>query len=179
MTALTITRRSALAAGIAMASLGDTMASGTEGALPAARPIDVLMVDDGVTLPLMLAAFVAARRRTLPVAAIRLDAPGHAALNRRLASSACILGLSSGATLFCVERIAWDHGFRLIGRDQRCTVDLHSAACAEDVLALLYGAQPFAPRAASLARTYRPSRDDDMLHVWAMRKALARREGRS
>lgn len=166
MNASGITRRGALGAGLAVASLGgSTIAAATPASV---APVDALLVDDGLVLPPPLAAFVAARRRTLPVAAIRLDAAGHADLARLLSTSRCVLGFGSGATLFCVERIAWDHGFRLIGRSQRDDADP-----ADDLLAFLAGAQPFAAHPAASARTYRPSRADGALHVWTLRKAPA------
>ena len=55
----------------------------------------------------------------MPVVEVRLDAAGQAGLMRVLDKSHGIVGISSGATLFCLERIAWDHGFRLTGRSQR------------------------------------------------------------
>jgi hypothetical protein len=179
VTAITLTRRAAVGAGL---GLGATLtATGGMMAMaaaprPAARPIDMLLVDDGLVLPPRLAAFVAARRRTLAVGAIRLDAPGYADLSRRLNDGDCVLGLSSGATLFCVERIAWDHGFRLIGRSQRCLTELADTACAQDTLAFLQGAQPFVAQPLRPAGAYRPSHDDATIHVWAMRKASAQRK---
>lgn len=130
-----------------------------------------MLIDDRLTMPPQLAAFVAARARTLPVVDIRLDAGGHAALNRVLTDSHVIVGISSGATLFCVERIAWDHGYRLTARTQRCHTDFGTDdVCRQDVVAFLNDAHPFTAPSAALAAAYRPSLDDGTLHAWAMRR---------
>jgi hypothetical protein len=86
-----------------------------------------------------------------------------------LEKSQAIAGISSGATLFCLERIAWDHGFRLTGRSQRCTSD-PGETCLQDLAAFLGGTHP-AANPPSLARAYRPSRADGLLHAWVMRKS--------
>ena len=178
--ALTMTRRAAVATGIATLSLSSAPVAAAYCAgdrYPlSAQPIDALLVDRSVAMPRPIAAYVAARQRTLAVVNIALDVAGHTALKCVFATSNVIIGFSSGATLFCVERIAWDHGFRLIGRSQRCDGDLGDDACRQDVLAFLDGTQPFAVDPSALARTYRPSRADGTLHAWAMRKPPARRE---
>jgi len=170
-----ITRRAALGAGLAFTSAAFTSAAcagrlgaqGPDMLRPAAAPaFDALLVDETVALPDRLAAFVAMNRQNLPVLAIRLDAAGFAGMAATLRASHALVGISSGATLFCLERIAWDHGFRLTRRHHRCVADLDDMACREDVLTFLGGSHA----ARSLTRTYRPSRADGMLHVWAMQK---------
>lgn len=165
-----ITRRAVIGTGAVAASLAYAGGAAAYARPEGLRPIDAMLIDDGVAMPSPLAAFVAARARTLPVVDIRLDAAGHAALNRVLADSHVIVGISSGATLFCVERIAWDHGYRLTARTQRCHADFgDDDACRQDVVAFLNGAHPFTAQTAALA-AYRPSLDDGTLHAWAMRK---------
>jgi hypothetical protein len=87
--------------------------------------------------------------------------------------SFAIVGISSGATLFCLERIGWDHGFRLTGRSRRCAGDPGGDACREDVAAFLSGVHPPAASTSLLARAYQPSRADGMLHTWIMQKSAS------
>jgi hypothetical protein len=165
-----MTRRTALGAGLAVAAVACTRGFGAYG--PAARlgqtqPIDVLLVDETIEMPHQMAAFIEASRRKVPVLGIQLDAAAHMGLMRVLNSSRTIVGISSGATLFCLERLAWDHGFRLRGRSQWCANEPGDEAFRQDVAALLSGAS-----AAPLAsRAYRPSRADAMLHAWVIHKS--------
>jgi hypothetical protein len=124
-----------------------------------------------------LAAFIKAASRTVPVIGIRLDAAAHAGLLRVLDQSQAIAGISSGAALFCMERIGWDHGFRLTGRSQRCAGDLGADACQQDVTEFLREASGPAASALPLARAYRPSRADGTLHAWVMQKSVTRQFG--
>ena len=170
-----VTRRTALGAGLALAS---TFCIADFRMLPpivrrgrSVSSIDALLIDETVPLPRTLAAFVDAHRRTLPVIAIQLDAAGQAGLRRVLSTSHAIVGITSGATLFCLERIAWDQGMRLTARSQQCTTDPSEAACQQDAAAFLDGAHPAAASAGLQARTYRPSRADALLHAWVMQKS--------
>jgi hypothetical protein len=71
--------------------------------------------------------------------------------------------------LFCLERLAWDHGFRLRGRSQWCASESGEEAFRQDLAALLSGAG-----AAPLAsRAYRPSRADATLHAWVIHKSAS------
>jgi hypothetical protein len=119
-----------------------------------------------------MAAFVEANGQVLPVVEIQLDAPGQLGLMRVLDKSRIIVGVSSGATLFCLERIAWDHGFRLTARSERAG-ESGDDACLQDVAGYLAGAQPVAASSTPLVRAYRPSRADGMLHAWVMQKSSA------
>jgi hypothetical protein len=135
-----------------------------------ARAIDALLIDETIEMPRQMSTLIKAGRRTLPVVGIQLDAASHAGLMRVLNKSQAIVGISSGATLFCLERIAWDHGFRLTERSQRCASDPGDDTCWRDVAALLSGAHPLAASPSPLVRAYRPSRVDGTLHAWAMHK---------
>jgi hypothetical protein len=173
-----MTRRTVLGAGLALAS-ACTVAFGECG--PSARPhrkarsVDALLIDESIEMPRPLAAFVKASGRTLPVVGIRLDAAAHAGLRHVLDTSHAIVGISLGATLFCLERIAWDHGFRLAGRSQRCASDPGEDACRQDVAAYLSGTHPLAAIPSLSTRAYRPSRADGLLHTWAMQKSASPR----
>ena len=173
-TAPLVTRRAVIGTGAVAASLayaGSSAASARAADNRAAiRPIDAMLIDDGLDLPRPLADFVTARARTLPVVTIRLDAAGHSALNRVLNESHVIVGITAGATLFCVERIAWEHGYRLTARTQRGHADFNAANGRRVVAAFLNDAHPFTASPALPAAAYRPSLNDGMLHAWAMRK---------
>ena len=169
-----LTRRTALGAGLALASA--LCIADFRELTPlvqrrrTARSFDALLFDETIPLPRTLAAFVDSHRRTLPVIAIRLDAAGQAGLRRVLSTSHAIVGITSGATLFCLERIAWDQGMRLTARSQHCTTDPSESSCQQDAAAFLDGARPAAASAGLQARTYRPSRADALMHAWVMQK---------
>jgi len=165
-----VTRRTVLGTGLAIAAVARIPGADAH----AARAIDALLIDEGIEMPREVAAFIEASRRTLPVAGIQLDAAAHARVKRTFDQSLVIVGISSGATLFCLERIGWDHGFRLTGRTQQCVRDAGEAACWLDVAAYLTGAQPAATSPALIVRAYRPSRADGTLHAWIMRKPAHR-----
>jgi len=171
-----MTRRTVLGAGLALAS-ACTIAFGECGASARRhrerRSIDALLIDESIEMLRQLPAFITASGRTLPVVGIRLDAAAHAGLRRVLDTSHAIVGISLGATLFCLERIAWDHGFRLTGRSQRCATDPGDDACRHDVAAYLSGMHPLAAMPSQLIRTYRPSRADGLLHTWVMQKSAS------
>jgi len=93
--------------------------------------------------------------------------------------SHAIAGISSGAALFCLERIAWDHGFRLTGRIQRFANGLDGDTPWQDVAAFLRVVLPLAAGSSALARDYRPSRSDGIVHAWVMEKSSPQfRQGR-
>jgi hypothetical protein len=169
-----MTRRVVLGAGVAIASVACTAGFGGYGAARRrrdARSIDALLIDESIEMPRQTTAFIEASRRKLPVVGIQLDAAARARLMRVLDKSHSIVGISSGATLFCLERIAWDHGLRLAGRSQRSVGDAADDACQQDVAAFLSGVHPAAASPMPLTRAYRPSRADGTLHVWVMQKS--------
>jgi hypothetical protein len=169
-----MTRRTVLGAGLAVTAVACTTAFGAHDSTARrrreARAIDALLIDETIEMPRQMSTFIKASRRTLPVVGIQLDAASHAGLMGVLNKSQAIVGISSGATLFCLERIAWDHGFRLTERSQRCASDPDEDTCWRDVAALLSGAHPLAASPSAVVRAYRPSRVDGTLHVWAMQK---------
>jgi hypothetical protein len=172
-----VTRRTVLGAGLAFASVAtcsaDFAAHGTTGNhRRAARSIDALLIDDTIEMPRRMAAFIQASSGTVPIVPVRLDAAAHAGLIRLLGKSQSLVGISSGATLFCVERIAWDHGLRLTARSERVASETGNDAWRHDVAAYLSGAHPPAASSLTLARAYRPSRADGTLHVWALQKPV-------
>jgi len=139
-----------------------------------ATSIDALFVDETIVMPGPLAAFIKGERRTVPVLGLRLDAAAHAGLLRVLGQSQTIAGVSCGAALFCLERLGWDHGFRLTGRSQRCVGDLGGDVCQQDVADFFDESHDSAASAALPARAYRPSRTDGMLYAWVMQKSAGR-----
>jgi hypothetical protein len=166
------TRRTVLGAGLAFVSVACTAgfaAAGppTQRSRPA-RAIDALLVDETVDMPAAISGLINDSRQTLPVVGIRLDAAAHTGLMSLLARSDALVGISCGATLFCVERLAWDHGFRLTARSQQPAM---AEACRQDVADYLDGLLPPAASRSARARCYRPSRGDGLLHAWVMHKS--------
>ena len=170
-----VTRRTAIGAGLAFAAVACSAAVGavapTTRHRRGARSIDAFLIDESIEMSRPMAAFIEDYRQALPVVGIQLDAPGQVGLMHALDKSQAVVGLSSGATLFCLERIAWDHGFRLTARSQRCAGEPGGAACRQDVAAYLAGAHGAAASFAPPARAYRPSRADGLLHAWVMERS--------
>jgi hypothetical protein len=135
-----------------------------------ARAIDAMLIDETIEIPGQMSMLTEASRLTLPVVGIQLDAASHAGLMSVLNKSQAIVGVSSGATLFCLERMAWDHGLRLTERIQRCASDSDDASCWRDVADLLSAAHPLAASPSPVVRAYQPSRVDGTLHVWTMQR---------
>jgi len=166
-----MTRRTVIAAGltvVSIACIGGFGAYGLNTRRREAPAFDALLIDETIKLPCPMAAFIKASRQTLPVVGIQLDAAAHIGLVRVLNRSRAIVGITSGATLFCLERIAWDHGFRLTRRSERCARG--GDAWRQDLAAYFSGAHPPASSPLPLVRAYRASRADGMLHTWVMQK---------
>jgi len=176
-----VTRRTAVGVGLAFASVAcitGFSACGPSARHPReARSIDALFVDETIEMPRQLARVIRDYRQTAPIVGIRLDVAAHAGLVRVLDKSHAIAGVSSGATLFCLERIAWDHGFRLTARREWSASDARGDACRQDVAAFLNEAHPPAAGPSPLVRAYRPSRADGTLHAWVMQKSAGPRLG--
>jgi hypothetical protein len=167
-----ITRRTALGIGMTVACAALAGGFKAHAATPSIhqQPIDALLVDKSVPMPAQLSAYIDARRQMLPVVAIDLDAAGYSGLMDILSTSHALAGISSGATLFCLERLAWNHGYRLKGRTQQCLSALNDQACQQDLVTFLLAAHSPATRPSSGTTSYRPSHTDDTLHGWVMRK---------
>lgn len=170
-----VTRRSAIVGGLAAAS----MATGAGAAICRKQqsPFQVLLFEEEVTLPDHLTAFAGLQARTMPVEVLRLDASGYAGINRILALNSSVLGISSGATLFCLERMGWDHGFRLMARSEHCVGNRDSEACRRELAAFLGAAEGPGARSHPSVRSYQPRRTDGAVHVWAMRKPMSGNSG--
>ena len=171
MTQLLMTRRSAIGTGLAAISIAATSGAAHAGT---ARPFDVLFVDAGIALPAQLTAFVSEQRKSVPVIDIRLDAAGYAGIKSVLDRNGVALGFSTGATLFCLERIAWDHGFRLTGHSRH---DLGQGrddpSARRELAAFLGGALP-------PVRGSQPSGSDGGVHLWRLERGSGSlREGRT
>jgi hypothetical protein len=133
-----------------------------------ARMIDALLVDQDIEPPAHIAALLKAARTHLPVVQIDLDAAGLIRLRSVLGESQTLAGVSSGATLFCLERICWDHGFRLTRRSQTHSHTPSGDAFEQDVAAFVGGIHLAASSPSPKARDYRPSRADETLHAWVL-----------
>jgi hypothetical protein len=169
-----VTRRTAIGAAVAFISVACSAAAGAYAPTSRRREahsIDALLIDQTMQMSQSTAAFIEANRAALPVVAIELDAPGQVELVRILDKSQAVVGVSSGATLFCLERIAWDYGFRLTGRSQWRGGESGDAAWQQHVAAYLAGARSVAASSTLLTRDYRPSRADGVLHAWVMQKS--------
>lgn len=169
-----ITRRTAITTGAAFASTA--IAGGLDAHATSAignghaGSVMILLVDETIVAPRRLAALVQSGGHRLPELAVRLDAAGQQDLRRMFAQADTVVGISSGATLFCLERMAWDHGFRLSGRSQQ---DADDIAALRDLATFAGGTAPAASTVVSFARDYRPSRTDGLIHTWIMHKSAS------
>jgi len=173
MLAHMMTRRAAVGTGLAIAAAASTAGFSVFGSNwlhhPNVGAIDALFVDQTLVMPQKMAAFIKVASQTMPIVEIRLDAATHTELMRMLGKSNLIWGISSGATLFCLERMAWDHGFRMTERSERHVSVLGNDTDQADMAEFLGAGRPAAAGRSAL-RVYRPSRADGMLHSWIMRK---------
>lgn len=155
-----LTRREVLTGGLAVATAAawapalGLSSRGQEATPPFAVPLPLLL-DGTIAMPHWAVGHFQSRLSATPILHVALDADGFVALRRFLDTHTAVAGISSGATLFCLERIAWDHGFRLTHRQQQ-PVD---------------GKGKIVEKIASRVRDYRPSRTDGLLHHWVMRKS--------
>lgn len=163
-----MTRRQVLGTGVALASISATpgWAAAPRGGAGTGQLPDALVVDDSMVLPDSVASLVEAGSSTLPLFRLRLDAPGLADLAGTLNRSVVLAGISSGASLFCLERIARDSGYRLIARQQHRA---DAASCRHELTALLLG-RTQAPADGASLRAYAPSRADGAVHTWLLAK---------
>jgi len=176
-----VTRRTVMGTGLAFSSMALASMTGLAG-FRAFDPldrrketssIDALLIDETIEMPAEMAALIEDCRRTLRVVGVRLDAAAHAGLRRMLDDSHALAGLSSGATLFCLERIAWDHGLRLTARSERCAVDAGDHSWRRALAEFVDRVHPSAASLSPLARAYRPTRGDGLLHAWRMQKSAS------
>jgi hypothetical protein len=167
-----ITRRVLLGSALVAASAIAPAFARVPGAIsrsgPAPRTIEALLVDQTILMPRELSALIAAGRHTVPIVDLTLDAGAHNGLQQTLRESGALVGISSGATLFCVERMAWDHGHRLTARSPRSAANM--ASCRSDLAAMMSGARPAATSRSAQLGAYAPSRLDGLLHVWVIER---------
>lgn len=166
-----ITRRATLGLALTASALS-AAGIGTAKSLLSNRTqlgaIDALLVDSEVAIQLPLTDLLSFVRHRYPAVALGLDPAGLQKLNHLFGSSQTIIGLSSGAALFCVEQMAADYGFRLTARGQQGTAE---PALLPEVADLVRGFVPAASGVISCVRNYRASRSDNQLHAWVLQKS--------
>ena len=86
-----------------------------------------------------------------------------------MAEHSLVIGISSGATLFCVERIAWDSGLRIARRSQHGCDQASDLAGIRELAAALDGACPALPGHLAALATLQPAHGDNTLHIWTLR----------
>jgi hypothetical protein len=174
-----ITRRTALGAGLAVVTMaygsGSRAFANTARRSFGAHTSDILLLDSSIEPPEPLANFIKGRHSNATVFPLHLDAASHSGLMRVLKDNDRIIGVSSGATLFCLERLAWDHGYRMTGRTQACASALGGKSCQQDIAAFIGGAHSPSAAMSPFVQSYRPSRADGVLHAWSMQKSVSAR----
>ncbi|WP_408591004.1 hypothetical protein [Novosphingobium sp.] len=167
-----ITRRALLGNALVAASTIGPAGAAIAGVLPPGvqthRTISALLIDRTVRQPRELSALIEVSRRSMPVVDLTLDAVAHNTLQQCLRDNEALVGISSGATLFCLERLAWDHGHRLTVRAEANGTDCSSLRRA--AAAFLSGARPAAAPGLSPPGAYAPSRADGVVHVWIIER---------
>lgn len=173
MIAPMITRRETLGGGLAaVAAMAAPMLAATPAsAAPGvdALRLDALLVDDAIHLPAAITALVEVLQPATTIVPLRLDAAGLADVARVLRRGAVVAGISSGASLFCLERIAWDSGFRLASRRAVSATGATFEDCRRELAPVLQGQVSTAGNLAAI-RHYAPSRTDGVVHVWLLHK---------
>ncbi|NMN04590.1 MULTISPECIES: hypothetical protein [unclassified Novosphingobium] len=157
------TRRAMLGGALALAG-GAGLGAGAQARV-AWRPIDAVVIDGRAPLPRELSGRLAAA----PASVLQFtpDVTGYAAMARMFADSQAVSGVTSGATLFCLEQIAADHGFRLTGHACHAADD---PACSRALGTALGAIAPAAPAMQAGRATYNRSCEAGRLHVWTMHK---------
>jgi hypothetical protein len=180
-----VTRRKVLGAGLAIVSVSGAIGLNSPSRRRVVKDqtglpeLGALMLDERLGVSKTLVAHLRNRNPGLPFLTIRLDSPALTKLKQVFERSQMVAGISCGATLFCLERIAWDHGYRIARRSEH-EFNAKVARTSENnatVLALadaIIANRPESSTAISLAgRTYRPSGRDHTLHAWVMQRAAA------
>jgi len=180
-----ITRREVLGAGVALTAVSGVI--GLNFASTASEVSDqndlmkvrALILDEGISVSTKLVASLRTRTPNLELLTSGLDSFTSIELKRIFNSGVTIAGISSGATLFCLERIAWDYGYRITRRSEHefnvGIVDAHGMDSM--ILALANSIMSNKPEflaaaSATSNRAYRPSRSDDTLHAWIVQTAV-------
>jgi hypothetical protein len=184
-----VTRREVLRAGLALASISGAI--GLDAAFAATAGKDQLglpkpgaiVLDEDLEMSAALVRFLQSRKPDLPLLALRLDSTTSTQLKPIFNSAPVIAGLSSGATLFCLERIAWDHGYRISRRSEHLLDSVTANAADNDAtVARLADAiiddEPalFATAIDPAGRAYRPSMTDRTLHSWILQMTATPRK---
>jgi len=179
-----VTRREVLGAGVALASISSAIGLNSAYGASAVKDhtglpkVDTLVLDEGLGVSTTVADVLHHRTPDLSLFTLGLDAVTSIRLKHLFNSAQVIAGISSGATLFCLERIAWDYGYRITRRSEH-EFSAKANALENDatVLALadkIISNKPesFAAAIAPTTRAYRPSRTDDTLHAWIMQTTV-------
>jgi hypothetical protein len=180
-----VTRREVLGAGLAFASISGAIGLNSTYRVSAVKDqvvlpkVGTLVLDEGLGVSTSLVDVLHHRTPDLSFLTLGLDAVTSIELKHLFNSAQVIAGISSGATLFCLERIAWDYGYRVTRRSEH-VFNANAANVLENdatVLALadkIIDNKPesFAAAIAPTNRAYRPSRSDDTLHAWIMQTAV-------
>ncbi len=176
-----MTRRTALQAALALATAAvrPTAALSDEALQPGsihrhAVSLDGLFIDETIQLSGTLLDWLYAARHTLPVVGVRLDARSHESLQQALSSGRTFLGCSTGATLFCLERMAWEHRLRLTDRRTLPIAQLNLQTLRQTVATVVDERPSHVASPVTAVRTYRPSRTDGLLHIWLMNAMTVR-----
>lgn len=181
-----VTRREVLGAGLALTAISSAIGSYSVTAVEEHSGIPkaaTLVLDESLGVSTALVDFLHNRKPDLSLLTIRLDSFASTELKPLLNSARMIAGISSGATLFCLERIAWDYGYRVTRRSEHKFKAQTVGARKNDeaFLAIAHAIisnQPesFAAAIAPSSRGYRPSMTDDTLHAWIMQTAVTSKQ---
>lgn len=177
-----VTRREVLGAGLALTAISGAIGSGSVRAVEERSglpKVATLVLDESLGVSTALVDFLHNRKPDLSLLTIRLDSFASSELKPLFNSARVIAGISSGATLFCLERIAWDYGYRVTRRSEHKFKAQTVGARKNDEAFLAIAHAIISNRPDSFAaaitptdRAYRPSMTDDTLHAWIMQRAV-------
>jgi len=184
-----ITRREVLGVGLALTSISCAIGLNLACGVTAVKDhtglpkLGAMVLDESLSVSPTLIDVLHHRKHDLSLLTIGLDAFRSIELKHLFNSGQMIAGLSSGATLFCLERIAWDHGYRMTRRSEHEFVATAASSPDSDAtVSVLAEAiirdrpESFAAAIATGGHAYRPSMTDDTLHAWIMQTAVTSKQ---
>ena len=173
-----ITRREILTAGAIFGSLLPTTtaaffddanlaATSSEHTTPS-PPISAFLMDDEVEASARFAKVLRVKLQGVTVLPATLDSKFYSELNVLLSSHRLIGGITTGAALFCLERIAWNRGLRLVWRRNFLHEATGHSTIPFAVLTRSFSGDSQALTPSNPIRSYRPSRSDQLVHAWIL-----------
>jgi hypothetical protein len=173
-----VTRREILTAGAIFGSLlpittvaffddANSQATSSQHTISSA-PISAFLMDDEVEESARFAKALRTKLQRIIVLPATLDSKFYSELNVLFSSRHLIGGITTGAALFCLERIAWNRGLRLVWRRNFSREATGQGTIPFAMLARSLSGDSRALTPSNPIRSYRPSRSEQLVHAWIL-----------